>query len=159
MNNIITIPMEPMLKMPYHGLSEVYHFYCEQFLESVSEIYKMKKMICGILAAFSFLYLIPMTINSANASNVNIEDELIVTLLNSYTMEAIQKYYGELRGYDINNAKVNKILKATSGENVYQVEIHITTYVGPFNPPYGNDILFFTATPAFVRLDKYEHKD
>lgn len=116
-------------------------------------------MICGILAAFSFLYLIPTTINSANASNVNIEDELIVTLLNSYTMEAIQKYYGELRGYDINNAKVNKILKATSGENVYQVEIHITTYVGPFNPPYGNDILFFTATPAFVRLDKYEHKD
>lgn len=63
-------------------------------------------------------------------------ERLVMLSFSPLITEAVNKYYGELRGYDLQGITD---LKALVFE--HEIKIQISTFVGPHNPPYGLDTL------------------
>lgn len=50
--------------------------------------------------------------------------------------DAVDKYYGNPRGFDIEKLKDLKVIAPYE----YEMKIQISTYIGAHNPPYGTDV-------------------
>lgn len=60
-------------------------------------------------------------------------ERLVMINFSPLIIEAVNKYYGELRGYDLENITDVKVMGYE-----YEIKIQITTFVGPHNPALQN---------------------
>ena len=91
---------------------------------------------------------------SCEAKKEFLERQVMISL-SPQIHEAVNKYYGELRGYDL-----EKIIDVKAIEFLeYEIKIQISTFVGPHNPPYGLDVVTVRyRNLCDGKVVNYEHK-
>lgn len=118
----------------------------------------MKKKIIGLLTLI--MLFTPTSYAYGKDINERVMQGFILGVLSNYMFEAVDKYYGEPRMFDLYDAKIIEMKPLKDGERFSsEIKVQIQTYVGPHNPPYGIDTITFIQDFGDIKVTKFEHKD
>ncbi|MFD2614351.1 DUF3888 domain-containing protein [Paenibacillus gansuensis] len=109
----------------------------------------------------TLLTLSMFTAYTASAKPQNDEQikDILLTVLSTYISNAVTEYYGEPRQYGLYDAEIVRIERDQPGGFSFRVYVVVKTFVGAHNPPYGEDSITLSVTPAGVDVEKFVHKN
>lgn len=90
--------------------------------------------------------------NLSEQDKCSYEERILLLVLNPYIQEAITNYYGEKRQYD--NAEIIYIIPKKLN---HLIQIRVSTFVGPHNPPYGEDTITLEINSSKIQLIDFQH--
>ncbi|OLS33447.1 DUF3888 domain-containing protein [Bacillus sp. MRMR6] len=85
-----------------------------------------------------------------------LKDVLIERLIDPIG-KAVEEYYQPKLWYR-GDEKILKIKKEES-DNAYYVTVQVQTFVGPHNPPYGEETITFRIRGSEINVSEYKHRD
>ncbi|KZL91840.1 DUF3888 domain-containing protein [Clostridium magnum] len=101
-----------------------------------------------------------------NAVNINqdesqekLENDLLLSVFTPYISKAIENYYGELRQFDLWDAKIISIKRLEPGTFNFETMISVATFKGPHNPPYGLEMVTIRFDDTGIHVVNFKHKD
>ncbi len=125
----------------------------------------MKKIFIPILliALICFSSKNAYSYNSSYAKQANDtnQQELykgsLLSLLDPYIADEVDKYYGYPKQYDLWNAKILSIRK-TSKRLEYEITVQVETFTGPHNPPEGIETVTILTSPMDTKVINFKHE-
>jgi hypothetical protein len=118
-------------------------------------IFFMKRTL---MLTISILLLIPSLFVYAKNINENSMKDFVLVFLDESMHQAVNKYYGEPRMYDLYNAKILEMKPLKKGERFSsEIKVQVLTYKGPHNPPYGIETITLISDFTNIKVVKYEH--
>jgi hypothetical protein len=80
-----------------------------------------------------------------------------LSLLDPYISDAVDKYYGYPKQYDLWDAKILNIRK-TSESLEYEITVQVETFTGPHNPPRGIETVTILTSPMGTKVINFKHE-
>ncbi|NRD79003.1 DUF3888 domain-containing protein [Bacillus sp. BRMEA1] len=93
----------------------------------------MKKFILIVIACSFLVPFTPVRAETVTKNNVQLRDDLILTLLFPLISKEIEKHYGKPKQYS--NQQILQIKKLREGSFDFDVTVQVTTFEGAHNPP------------------------
>lgn len=81
----------------------------------------------------------------------------LLSLLDPYISDAVDKYYGYPKQYDLWDAKILNIRK-TSESLEYEITVKVETFTGPHNPPRGIETVTILTSPMGTKVINFKHE-
>ncbi|MDQ1144064.1 hypothetical protein QE429_000891 [Bacillus sp. SORGH_AS 510] len=94
----------------------------------------MKKSLLIIISCFTLFAYSPAKAATIANDDVQLREDVIITLLFPFIYREIEKHYGEPKQFY--NQRVLKIKKLREGSYLFNVTVQVTTFEGAHNPPY-----------------------
>lgn len=92
----------------------------------------MKKSLLILIASFTLFSYSPVKAETVTKNDVQLRDDLIISLFFPFIYKEIEKHYGEPRQfYDQRILKIKR-----EGSYLFNVTVQVTTFKGAHNPPY-----------------------
>lgn len=116
-----------------------------------------------------FIFLLFQTNSAYAAKQINIDisnekiqesmyKESMLILLYPYVTEAVDKYYGEIKQFDLTNAKILNIIKPNKEVAEYYIVVQVETFTGAHNPPRGIETITINTSPMGTKVINYKHE-
>jgi hypothetical protein len=118
----------------------------------------MKFLTTAILSMI-LLFSFPLVGVTQSADSDEVLKDVLLTILNPEINTAITGYYGKPRQYGLYDAEIINIFRDREGGFTFRVKVLVKTFVGPHNPPYGNETLLLTIDPAGAYVEEFIHQD
>lgn len=116
-------------------------------------------LLSSLVIIFSFPFLgLAQPVISEKVEKV--EKDALLTILLPAISTAITGYYGKPRQYGLYDADILSLTRIVNeGQYTFKVKVLVRTFVGPHNPPYGNEIVTLTIDPSGIHVEEFIHRD
>lgn len=109
-------------------------------------------------AKYNSTFLKAANINQ-DESKEKLKNDLLLSVFTPYISKAIENYYGELRQFDLWDAKIISIKRLEPGSFNFETAVSVTTFKGPHNPPYGLEVVTIRIGDTGINVVDFKHKD
>jgi hypothetical protein len=108
------------------------------------------------------LFMILIQPNNTDAEQNKIDNKLLLdtllTLLDPYISEEIERYYGYQKSYGLYDAKILHISREKGEQFRFKVKVQINTFEEAHNPPYGKETIILEVDIDKVKVIKFIHE-